>query len=98
MEIPKNKARSEFRSVKHLSFLNGPEGYAQIQYFVLQLSPGELFKLQYVKYAMITIIQIPVILHYFWIETSLKMPDEKWTEQGIAFLPADSEETFFLTL
>lgn len=32
------------------------------------------------------------MLHYFWMETSLKVPDEKWREQGIAFLPADSKK------
>lgn len=64
MEIPKTKARSGLGSVIYLSFSNvEPEGYAQIQYFILQLSSGELLKLQNVKYAMIIIIQTPVILH-----------------------------------
>lgn len=67
MEIPKTKAGSGFGSVIYLSFPNvEPEGYAQIQYFILQLSSGELFKLQNVKYAMITIIQTPVILSLFF--------------------------------
>lgn len=70
MEIPKIKAGPQFGSVIHLSFPKvEPEGYAQIQYFILQLSSGELLKLQNVKYALITVIQPPVILLYFWMET-----------------------------
>ena len=75
MEIPKAKAGSEFGSIIYLFFLNvEPEGYVQIQYFILQLNSGDLFKVQNVKYAMIIIIPTPIILPYFWMETWLKVP------------------------
>lgn len=62
MEIPKTKAGWGFGSVIYFSFPNvEPEGDAQTQYFILQLSSGELFKLQNVKYATITIIKTPVM-------------------------------------
>lgn len=70
MEIPKTKAGSGFGTVIYLSFPNiEPQGYTQTQYFILQLSSGELFKPQNVKCVMIIIILTPVILPYFWMGT-----------------------------
>lgn len=42
----------------YVFFLNvEPEGYVQIQYFILQLNSDELFKFKNVKYLMMSLTQ-----------------------------------------